>query len=356
MIPRRLEILMVVVSEIFLCYWIYWYSKECLGTVGIYRAEMQMLIGLIAILVVDNIFFLLWEKEKVKKIWSVFSIGLLECIICLMIYRWLVLNNEQGIYHREREFLYSVVCLVLFLIMDTLFSFFFRVRKKNAELRKKEEEKAVLEDYNSRLEKLYKEIRGFKHDYINLLSSLYLYIEEENYSDMRTYFLEHILPSGQNLAKEDQAIGKLSNIKQPDIKGLVYLKLINAFHEHLQVQVDLKEEITSIFMESEDLVRVLGIFLDNAIEAAKETEEKYLYLGFLSAEDGVYIRIENSMMEKSVDLTQLCKYGYSTKGNNRGVGLYGVEQILAKYSNVLQSTEQKGKRFVQELKIYRREL
>ena len=79
MIPKRLEILLVVVSEIFLCYWIYWYSKECLGTVGIYRAEMQMLIGLITILVVDNIFFLLWEKKKVKRIaLKIFAINIIR--------------------------------------------------------------------------------------------------------------------------------------------------------------------------------------------------------------------------------------------------------------------------------------
>lgn len=355
MLQRKVEILVAVLSEIILCFWIYWYNKECLGSVKTYQAEVQTLLCSIGLLVLDNLFFLLWDNEKIKKFWTIFCVIISEIVICLLLYRWQVVNNKQGIYHREGAFLYSVLILSLLLIVDMFFVFFLRIRKKSVKLQKTEEEKAALEDYNNRLEELYKEVRGFKHDYINILSSLYFYMEEENYSEMREYFLEHILPGAQNLAKEDQLIGKLSNIKQPDIKGIVYLKLFKAFQEHLQVRMELKEEIVQVFMESEDLVRVLGVFLDNAIEAAKDTEEKYLYIGFLLVQAGLYIRIENSTKEKQINLSQLWDYGFSTKGNNRGLGLYGVEQILSKYSNVLQSTEQKGKRFAQELKICRRE-
>lgn len=55
MLQRKIEILVAVLSEIILCFWIYWYNKECLGSVKMYQAEVQTLFCSIGLLVLDNL-------------------------------------------------------------------------------------------------------------------------------------------------------------------------------------------------------------------------------------------------------------------------------------------------------------
>lgn len=77
-----------------------------------------------------------------------------------------------------------------------------------------------LRKYARRLESLYQEIWGFKHDYLNILSSMYSYLEEERYEELKRYFEERFLPDGRKLAAEDLSIGRLNNMKILELKGL----------------------------------------------------------------------------------------------------------------------------------------
>ena len=70
-----------------------------------------------------------------------------------------------------------------------------------------------LSEYACRLEHLYKEIRCFKHDYMNILSSMYAYLDEQRFDELKQYFEKTLLPDGRKLAAEDDLIGKLKNIK-----------------------------------------------------------------------------------------------------------------------------------------------
>lgn len=327
--------------------------KNCCNIRTIYGAEIGTFMMVCLFIGFNSLLLVLENEGYIRNIWNLGAVVMLDVSICLMLYYWKVVSDSTGIYHREHALMLSLVTAMFLFFSDLGFFFLGRFRRKKRELIKTEQEKELLEDYNVRLENLYKEVRGFKHDYINILSSLYFYMEEENYSEMKQYFKEEILTSGQNLAKQDGVIGKLYDIKIPEIKGIVYLKLLMAFQENLNVKVEVKEEISYIAMKSEDLVRVLGIFLDNAMEASGNTEEKYLYIGFLSMQDEIYIKVENSLSASIEGVGELSEFGFSTKGKERGVGLYSAEQILSRYSNVLHSVEIKNNRFIQTLKICR---
>lgn len=167
---------------------------------------------------------------------------------------------------------------------------------------------------------------------------------------MENYFKNAILPSGQSLAKEDISFGCLANIMVPEIKGIIYTKIFTAFMEGLNVTLDIKQTIHSFPIESIDFARILGVLLDNSIEASSATEEKYLYIGFLEREDKVYVKIKNSSNHIE-DISLLFHLGASSKKGDRGIGLFDIQNIINRYENCLLYTEYENKFFIQELQL-----
>lgn len=100
-----------------------------------------------------------------------------------------------------------------------------------------------------------------------------------------------------------------------------------------------------------DLSRILGILLDNAIEASKESLEFKLKLAFIKTEKAIIIVISNSYKEKNISLNKIFKPNYSTKGSGRGLGLNNLKKIIDDYDNVFLETKMIDNYFIQELQI-----
>ena len=82
-------------------------------------------------------------------------------------------------------------------------------------------------------------------------------------------------------------------------------------------------------------VQILGTLLDNAIEAEEEFDgQKKMWIEIQEQKGNagkVSIYIANACYKKSQDeLEQLFEYGYSTKGEGRGIGLYDVKMLVHK--------------------------
>ena len=118
---------------------------------------------------------------------------------------------------------------------------------------------------------VYNNLRSFKHDYVNIMTSLSTYIDEKRYDELETFFYEHILPMQKNLTQKNGSLNHLLHINILELKSILYAKLLLALNQNIDVNIDIPDEIDSINMDPVDLVRMLGIYLDNAIEACLET-------------------------------------------------------------------------------------
>ncbi|WP_242946943.1 GHKL domain-containing protein [Clostridium haemolyticum] len=94
------------------------------------------------------------------------------------------------------------------------------------------------------------------------------------------------------------------------------------------------------------------MFLDNALEAAITTQEKFISISFIK-DDDLNIVILNSCNNNNININSIFKKGYSSKGNNRGIGLFNVRSILnEKYpDNTILNTYIKDNLFIQDLHI-----
>ena len=111
------------------------------------------------------------------------------------------------------------------------------------------------------------------------------------------------------------------------------------------------EEISDISMDTVDLARLLGIFLDNAIEAALETETPTIHFAIIHSETEYLFMVANTFIDREIPFATLKQPSVSTKGGNRGIGLYNANEILSQYQNIIWDTEIKNSCFIQRLHI-----
>ncbi|HCE12674.1 MAG TPA: hypothetical protein DEQ24_08010, partial [Enterococcus sp.] len=167
----------------------------------------------------------------------------------------------------QMNFFFFLLYLCLSIIA---FSFYYRAMKAKVEMIKKESDYQALMEYTESMENQYKEVRKFRHDFQNILNSLDDYVLSEDFSGLKNYYLNEIKPTSEEISEMNFKLTELQNIKQREIKSVLALKLMTAQNIEIEVNLEVKEVIEDIPLDAIVLVRVLGILLDNAIEAIEE--------------------------------------------------------------------------------------
>ena len=98
------------------------------------------------------------------------------------------------------------------------------------------------------------------------------------------------------------------------------------------------------------MCKLVGIYFDNAIEAAIETNEKYIMLEMYELNDSIKIVISNTY-QNTVPASDRSRKGVSTKGNDRGNGLYFANNIISKNKWIEPKQEEIDSLYVQTLII-----
>ena len=107
-------------------------------------------------------------------------------------------------------------------------------------------------------------------------------------------------------------------------------------------------------MQIYEFARILGILLDNAIDASSRSDEKIINLTFKNdyKSSRQIVIIENSYSDKNIDIKKIFEKGVSFKENHTGLGLWNIQQILKKHNNINLFTSKDDKFFSQQLEIY----
>ena len=211
-----------------------------------------------------------------------------------------------------------------------------------------------LQDYTRNLEAMYNSLRSFKHDYVNILLSLSGYIEEGDLDRLKDFFESKIFPTKNLITGEDYKLNQLSNISVLEIKSLLSAKMIYAHESGIDITIDIPDKVESFLIDTVDLARILGIFLDNAIEATLETEQPQIGLNIIQNKTGVSIIISNRFRDNGLMLHKLKQKGFSTKIGHQGIGLGNAQKIISSYDNVLLETTMKCDYFTQHIELTER--
>ena len=203
------------------------------------------------------------------------------------------------------------------------------------------------------LEKNNNEIRKFKHDFNNIILGLDGYINNDDFDKekLKKYFNSTIMNYNNNIELNDIVIAKLNSIKVSSLKSLITNKVLVAQNNNIDVDINIEGEITDFYTDEMQLSRILGILLDNAIEASLElTENKKIDVNIIQIDKTTDIQISNTFNNIGTSIADFNKEGFSTKGTNRGLGLSSAHEIANKL-NMLLNTEIDGNTFIQNLSI-----
>ncbi|MEB6204600.1 quorum-sensing sensor histidine kinase AgrC [Staphylococcus xylosus] len=207
--------------------------------------------------------------------------------------------------------------------------------------------------YTLQIEKINHEMRKFRHDYVNILSTLSDFIREEDMEGLSDYFHSEILPMQDSMQMNAIKINGIENLQVREIKGLLTTKILQAQEKNIRISIEVPEPIEKIDMPIINLSRVIGILLDNAIEASEKiTEEPLIRIAFIKNEDtSVTFIVMNKCEQNMPKVHTLFQENFSTKGKNRGLGLSTLKELTDSTTNVLLDTTIDNNYFIQKVEI-----
>lgn len=207
------------------------------------------------------------------------------------------------------------------------------------------------EEYNKTLHILHDSVRGFKHDFDNIVTTIGGYIKTNDMKGLEKYYsqLEEDCEKVNNLYILNPDI-----INNPGIYNLLTTKYGEAVRKGIKVNLTFLLDLNNLHMKIYEFARMLGILLDNAIDAAYESDEKVLNIVFRndSKNNRNIILIENTYKDKNVNIDEIFNKGIIGKENHTGLGLWEVKQILKKNNNINLYTNKNDTYFSQQLEIY----
>lgn len=207
------------------------------------------------------------------------------------------------------------------------------------------------ESYNNTLHILHDNVRGFKHDFDNIVTTIGGYIRTEDMKGLKKYYLQ--------LEDDCQRVNNLyllnpEIINNDGVYNLLTKKYNEAEEKDIKVNLTFLLDLSNLHMKIYEFARILGILLDNAIEASSECKEKIINLTFRndSKNSRELIIIENTYNDKNLDTEKIFEKGISGKDNHTGLGLWEVRKLIKKNNNINLYTSKNDNFFCQQLEIY----
>ena len=241
--------------------------------------------------------------------------------------------------------LLSMVCLIAYFFV----SLFNIVKTKQLEIANRDIKNLKL--YNNTLKVLYDNIRAFKHDFNNIMNGIGGYITAKDLDGLSKYY-KSVFKECDNL--NNLAALNPETINNPSIYAILADKYTKANAKNIKIELGVFLDLNSLNIDTYELTRILGILLDNSIEAAQECEKKYISVRFLMdyRKNRQLVIVENTYNDKDIDTYKIFEKSYSTKPHNTGLGLWEVNKILNKHNNLAIYTSKDDELFKQQLEIY----
>lgn len=279
-------------------------------------------------------------KIEPKKSYFYFIFSIIVVVLSILVTKNLALFTGNNINFFINAFMIFFIIISAFLIIYNTYKRTFIEEQYNQML-----------EYVTKYEGIINEQGKKNHEYNNQLMILSGYLEDKKYKKVKEY-LNTII--GEHKTGQNYKIRQLSNFPNGGLKGLMYYK-INKMEEnnvkyYLYVSQDIQKEFDKFDVGMyQDITKVFGVFIDNAIEAAKDSDKKEVEIDIKIDEDFIIITISNSYI--SDEISKVGKTGYSTKGKGHGYGLSLVKDIIRKNTRLETNNDYNDQYYSQTLLI-----
>jgi len=270
-------------------------------------------------------------------------LAVVSVVIVIAFFANIFILRDMNVEFVEMIGLLMVFGLKTIILIASLF-FAIRITREEVESESKKVHLQQLEDYTHLLEEQNKVIVSNQHDYKNILLSVTGYAAESNIQELKDY-IQKIVSVESEVDLKEHALN-LGNLKILPVKGLLASKINLAKFKNIDIELSIPAIINAWNVEDYDMVRILGIIMDNAIEEQENHNEPKIKIGIFIQDTGHMIVVENKCGEV-VHPTKMKQVGFSTKGKGRGLGLSNLNEIMSKSKYLTLQTKVEEGIFIQ---------
>lgn len=230
----------------------------------------------------------------------------------------------------------SYIIAMVVVVSQLFFSLFvYSINKKIRQDKLSLQQINDLKIYTQQLESSQRSLRKFKHDYQNMLLSLKLSAKKSHDKELIDKLAEY---SSKTLEyKVLWQFNDVDNVKDELLKSLFTSKLNRIFQNNIQYSFECRIVIENLSNKynSFDIVRILGIVYDNAIEESLEFGDEAKIDTMIYQENGeLEIEIRNRYRDTDLTIQDMKKSGFTTKKNHDGLGLANIEELSQSYNDI----------------------
>ena len=290
--------------------------------------EVKCLISIIVCFVIAYILYSYKVPIKEKHMYELLGkkLLLLGCIVFAFL---LTIKIQFDIYHRI-----NMVNVLLFLTIIVLYVVICERQRIVYELKNRNLQYELESDYGKSYDALVKDIRRKQHDYSNQLSAVYSLDDIGNndafYNEKNLYL--------EVLNNDNKTSKLLTRCNNTIIAGYLYKKICEYKKEGLSINLNINISDEKINTKTKDTIEILGVLLTNAYEyvARDDDNDKEINIELYDRDGRICMTVSNpAVYIKNDIIEEMFSLGYSTKGDNRGIGLYSVKHIVDIYSGYI---------------------
>lgn len=306
-------------------------------------------------LIIFFIFNLVIRREKMDSHYishpflSKILISLLSCVTIIVLYLNIFIPTTYD--EMKLTKINLIIQVGYFFILVILSVLLIKNFKEENRLMYNKMQQSLHNEYVTSLEAINREMQNFRHDYLNILVTMGGYIAKREIDELEEYFNNKIVKAEHDTLVKSLVMKNVSNLEVIELKGLLLTKLLLAVEKNITVQIEIPEMINFIPIDVIDFSRILGIFIDNAIEASESASIPIINIAILRISPNSILFVIQNSFTGEIDTNQIYKNNFSTKNGNRGLGLKNVLEIVNRYSNVLLNTRVEKKMFIQEVEL-----
>ncbi len=241
-----------------------------------------------------------------------------------------------------------LMCMIAFI---TILLTLYREKIENESIIKKYDELLdVMKTYEIDIENQ----RTLIHENRNELMTIRSKAIDKNASKEFIEYMDSVI--GDKVSTSISKYSKFTHLPSNGLKGFFYYKSMEAERRGINVSTNVSKKIENSFLKDldtktyKDLARLIGVYLDNAIDASEKSEDKKLGIEIYLIKENIKIIITNTF-SNDVDLSKIGKERYTTKGKNHGHGLLLVSSIIRNNNRFIAKTKVDQNLYIQELTI-----
>lgn len=229
---------------------------------------------------------------------------------------------------KDSEKIQTDMYLVIIIFIVVVGCVIFRGKALEEKTEKQQMRINMLNKFNEQYNLLVETSREKQHEFNNHINALrgMSVVSDEQYKENQRMYID-------TLSKNNRTIKILNYVEQPVLAGFLYKKVEEIMEKGINITIDLSVPANELCIDVIDCIEIIGILLDNAVEALQNNEEiNDIILQLLVLNGRINISVKNT--SRFYDNDEISKFfikDYSTKGEGRGLGLSKIKDLQRKY-------------------------